>query len=195
MLSTLEFFILVLVHNGINTPYDIQVRAGLSVGSTLPAFPRLLAQKLVEEAKPGPQGQRYFALTAAGRKALKNAKTHFDRWKSGPAGNLESTLRVASLAFVSGDHKLASEVLLRAAAECDARSVRAQTLLKEHSVEQDVEILYQGLLAGCEADRQKVTAKRLRAFATELQSGPAKRGTAVPTHSPKRRQGGTKGSS
>lgn len=193
MLSTLEFFILVLVHKGINTPYEIQVRAALSVGSTLPAFRRLLAQKLVAEAEPGPQGQRYFALTAAGRKELKSAKTHFDRWKSGPAGNLESTLRLASLAFASGDHKLASEVLLRGAAECDFRSVQAQAALKQHPVEQEIANLYQRLLAGCEADRQKVTSKRLRAFAAELQSGPAKQGKAVPTHSPKRWQSGTKG--
>jgi DNA-binding PadR family transcriptional regulator len=134
MLSTLELFILVLVHRGINAPYEIQVRAALSVGSTLPAFRRLLAQKLVEEAEPGPQGQRYFALTAMGRKELKNAKTHFDRWKSGPAGNLESTLRLASLAFASGDHKLASEVLLRGADECGFRLVQTQAALKQHPV-------------------------------------------------------------
>jgi DNA-binding PadR family transcriptional regulator len=193
MLSTLELFILVLVHKGINMPYEIQVRAALSVGSTLPAFRRLLAQGLVEEAEPGPKGQRYFALTPAGKKELKNAKSHFDRLKRGPAGDLESTLRLASLAFVSGNHKLASEVLLRAAVECDARSVRAQTMLKEHLVEQDIENLYQGLLDGCEADRQKATAKRLRAFAVELQSGTAKQDKAVPTGSPNRRRSGTKG--
>jgi DNA-binding PadR family transcriptional regulator len=175
MIGTLEFFILFLIHRGIDTPYEIQVRAAFSVGSTLPAFRRLLDKGLVTEAERGPRGRRQFALTAKGKRELQNSQAYFSQAKSGPAGDLESTLRLTSLAFISGEHKLASEMLLRAANECDSRSVRARTLIKGELDKQDVGTLYQQLLAGCEADRQAATGKRLRGFASELESKTAKR--------------------
>lgn len=191
MLGTLEFFILALIYKGIATPYEIQARASLSVGSTLPALRRLLSKGLVSETR-GPKDQRQFSLTAAGKKELRSTKDYFHHSKLGAKGNLESTLRLASLAFVSGDHKLASEVLLRAADDSEFRAIRVRSL--EDSFDKpDLASLYKSLLAECEDVRQQATAERLRDLAARALSQPAKQNKTVQPRTSKGKPSGTKG--
>ena len=180
MIRSLDLFILALIQQGFNTPYAIQLRAGLSVGSTLPAFRRLLKSRLVKEGKPGARRRREFALTAGGRKQLENAKTHLGQLSADAAGELEATLRFACLALFWGDPKVASQILLRAAAEFDDRSESSQRVGRRRVESQsDLAAMYRGLLFLNEADRQKAAAKRLRALASDFELAPQKNRSAV----------------
>jgi DNA-binding PadR family transcriptional regulator len=177
MIRSLDLFILSLIQQG------------LSVGSTLPTFRRLLKTRLVKEEKPRSVGRRRreFALTAAGRKVLQNAKTHLDQLSADAAGDLEATLRFACLALFWGDPKVASQILARAADEFEDRSENSQRIVRKrvegHS---DLASMYRGLLFMTEAHRQKSAAKRLRALASEFESAPLGNRVTVEARRPRR---------
>jgi DNA-binding PadR family transcriptional regulator len=174
MIRSLDLFILALIQQGLNVPYAIQLRAGLSVGSTLPAFRRLLKTRLVKEEEPGPGGRRRreFSLTAAGRKKLQIAKTNLEELSADAAGDLEATLRFACLALFWGDPGVASQILVRAADEFKDRSEGSQRVgRKQMQSKSDLASLYRGLLFLNEADRQKATAKRFRGLASDFEAG------------------------
>jgi DNA-binding PadR family transcriptional regulator len=174
---SLDLFILALILQGVNVPYAIQLRAGLSVGSTLPAIRRLLKRRLVkeEEQAQGGRKRREFTLTDAGRKELQNARTHLGQLSAAATGDLEATLRFACLALYWGDPGLASQILVRAADEFDERSESSQRIgRKRVASHSDLAAMYRGLLFLNEADRQKATARRLRALASEFESAPLK---------------------
>jgi DNA-binding PadR family transcriptional regulator len=92
VIRSLDPFILALIQQGLNVPYAIQLRAGLSVESILPAFRRLLKIGLVKEEEPGKGGRRRreFTLTAAGKKKLRNAKTNLEEISADAVGDLEA---------------------------------------------------------------------------------------------------------
>ena len=173
MIRSLDLFILALIQQGLNVPYGIQLRAGLSVGSTLPAFRRLLKTGLVKEEEPGQGGRRRreFTLTAAGKKKLQNAKTSLEELSTGAAGDLEATLRIACLASFWGHPKAASRILVRAADEFEDRSENSQKIgRKRVASHSDLATMYRGLLFLNEADRQKATATRLRGLASDFEA-------------------------
>jgi DNA-binding PadR family transcriptional regulator len=175
MLRSLELFILALVQQGINTPYEIQLRAALSVGSTLPAFDRLLEKRLVKEEKPEARRRRRFTLTTTGQKELQDARTHLDQLSSDAAGDLEATLRLACLALFWKDTQLASKILVRAAGEFEGRSANSLRLgRKPVDSQSNLAAMYQSLLFLNEADRQKAAAKRMRALARNFESSARK---------------------
>jgi DNA-binding PadR family transcriptional regulator len=189
MIRSLDLFILALIQQGLNIPYAIQLQAGLSVGSTLPALRRLLKTGLVKEEEPGQGGRRRreFTLTAAGKKRLQNAKTNLEQISADAVGDLEATLRFACLASFWGDRREASRILLRAAGEFEDRSENSQRLghkrVESHS---DLASMYRGLLFLNEADRQKGIAKRLRALASEFESAPQTKRLAARISTPER---------
>jgi DNA-binding PadR family transcriptional regulator len=190
MIRSLDLFILALIQQGLNVPYAIQLQAGLSVGSTLPAFRRLLETELVkeEEQEQGGRRRREFTLTAAGKKKLQNAKTNLEEISANAVGDLEATLRFACLASFWGDRREASRILLRAAGEFEDRSENSQRIgrrrVESHS---ELASIYRGLLFLSEADRQKGIAKRLRALASEFESTSPKKRLAVETSTSERR--------
>ena len=51
MKSNLEIFLLALVQADVRTPYDMMSKAGVSLGSSLPALNRLVAAGLVDVSK------------------------------------------------------------------------------------------------------------------------------------------------
>jgi len=113
--SDLDLFVLALIECGLATPYEFQIRAGLSPGATIPALRRLVAGGWASRAKPGPRGRTEHRITLAGRRHLESS------WRQlieqGASGDVDADLRVALLAlFIGGDRKIAVE-FLRGAAE------------------------------------------------------------------------------
>ncbi len=53
--TSLELFVLAMVRQGLATPYDLKTKAGLSLGSTVPALARLEKDSLVEASDKGAQ--------------------------------------------------------------------------------------------------------------------------------------------
>ncbi len=107
MMASLDMLILGLVDAGVNTPYTWQVQAGLSLGATLPAVRRLLAQNLLSEAAAGPRGRREFTITRNGRSELRKVDRYLEAAMLDPIGDLESVPRLFYLAVQSGRRDIA----------------------------------------------------------------------------------------
>jgi len=112
MSTSLELFILAMVQQGLATPYELKTKAGLSLGSTVPALTRLEHGGLLEASEEGARRSRKFSITAKGFKALTQG------WAEQVAGehtDPDSILRVAYLAWQHGDTKACQEFLRRSA--------------------------------------------------------------------------------
>jgi DNA-binding PadR family transcriptional regulator len=113
MNTNLELFVLAMVQQGLATPYELKTKAGLSLGSTVPALARLEKDARVKASEAGARRSRQFSITAKGAKALTQgaaqqlAIEHTD---------LDSILRVACLAWLQGDTKACQEFMKRSAA-------------------------------------------------------------------------------
>jgi DNA-binding PadR family transcriptional regulator len=110
----LELLVLALIQRGVNTPYRLLSSAGISQGATLPVLSRLESSSYVRRGKPGPRGRTEYEVTAAGRRYL---QAGWQPLLEAPIpGDIESVLRAASLAVLSGaDSKTVSGYLKRAA--------------------------------------------------------------------------------
>ena len=112
MSTSLELFVLAMVRRGLATPYELKTKAGLSLGSTVPVLARLEEDGLVEASEKGARRSRKFSITAKGTKALTRgwaeqlATEHTD---------IDSILRVASLAWLHGNTKACQEFMKRSA--------------------------------------------------------------------------------
>src|ERR1700757_602077 len=111
----LDLFLLALIREGIDTPYGMQSRAGISQGTSLQAIKRLAERGLVRSSAEGSRRRKAWSLTRAGRNRLQRG--YQPRASQGPIkGNFEGRLRTALLtAFVHGDFQSASSILRVAA--------------------------------------------------------------------------------
>jgi DNA-binding PadR family transcriptional regulator len=119
-LSGTELFLLMLISQGLGTPYDFKAEAGLSVGSTALVLARLEKAGLVAAGKPGVRGSRRFTITKAGEKTLRS------EWRGllqvRPTA-IEEALRVIYLAWSAGESVAAGKFADQAAADLLARAV------------------------------------------------------------------------
>jgi DNA-binding PadR family transcriptional regulator len=112
MSTSLELFVLAMVRQGLATPYELKTKAGLSLGSTVPVLARLEKDAFVKASEKGARRSRKFSITAKGTKTLTNgwaeqlATDHTD---------LDSILRVASLAWLHGDIMACQDFMKRSA--------------------------------------------------------------------------------
>ena len=112
MKTNLELFVLAMVQQGLATPYELKTKAGLSLGSTVPALARLEKDGHLKASAAGARRSRKFSITAKGTKALAQG------WPEQLAArhtDLDSILRVAYLAWVHGDSKACQEFMKRSA--------------------------------------------------------------------------------
>jgi DNA-binding PadR family transcriptional regulator len=101
--ADLELFILALISRGLSTPYDLHASAGLSPGATIPALGRLEAAGFVTKGEEEARRRLEYQVTAKGKKHLESSwRTLLD---SSPNSDLDSILRVASLALLMGEKK------------------------------------------------------------------------------------------
>jgi DNA-binding PadR family transcriptional regulator len=112
--NDLDLFVLALVSDGVATPYELKMAAGLSPGASIPALARLVEAGFVDQGKPGPRRRANYRITAAGRRNLKRGWK--DLIEDGPSGDLDADLRVALLALcVGGNGKLGADFLRQSA--------------------------------------------------------------------------------
>jgi len=115
--ADLDLFLLVLINQGIDTPYRMQSLAGMSQGTSLQSLKRLAEQKLIRASKEGPRRRKQFSLTRSGQSCLKKS-LQLPGLRLETSGDFEAILRTAMLlAFVKRDHKTASSFLKEAAAQ------------------------------------------------------------------------------
>ena len=161
MNTSLELFVLAMVRQGLATPYELKTKAGLSLGSTVPVLARLKKNALVKASEEGARRSRKFSITAKGTKSLTQgwaeqlATEHTD---------LDSILRVASLAWLHGDTKACQEFMKRSATGLRgwAGSLRAEADRLAAKVGQSPDgDTYVWLRTHCEAARAETDAAAL----------------------------------
>ena len=165
----LELFTLALVDRGVNSAY-LLLSAGISQGAALPVLGRLESSGYVRHGKPGPRGRTEFELTAAGRRHL---QTGWQPLLEAPIpGDIESILRTADLAVLSGaSRKTVSSYLKRAA---DARAIDSKNRkieageAKAALSDNPDDGLYRWMLAMNSTVRLTAEAKFLRQLAVAL---------------------------
>ena len=153
MLKILDLFLLALIAEGADTPYRWQRRAAVSTGASLPSVRRLAALGLVNEADPGPRGSRRFSLTRAGRRELDNLHPYLEAALRTKNLDVESLLRLISIAYIRGERKIASALLEQAALERAAHGTIANEPLGK-PLPASLAAFYSEALAGYEREKQ-----------------------------------------
>src|SRR5512144_1831661 len=133
-MTSLDLFILTLLKYGINTPYTMAAQAGVSLGASLPAIRRLVAERLIKETPRGPRGRREFQLTKSGEKAMDRLDQVLDAALLQPPRDIESILRFSACAIGSGRTEKAIELLDKAAQEYSGRSAAALSQAGERAI-------------------------------------------------------------
>ena len=188
-LSVLDLFILSCLSRGLESPYDLQREAGVSLGASLPALRRLLQMKLVEKseamtARNRPRHQ--YQLTPSGRKeALGGWKRCLSPEAELP-GDIDSILRVVDMAVHHEASQSAIQVFLQRASD-RRRDLAEQVELKiaQSAGRPAVRLAYPALRLHYDANRLRAEAETLKALAGMV--GPAgKAGPPKPKNPPKR---------
>jgi DNA-binding PadR family transcriptional regulator len=161
MRTSLELFVLAMVRQGLATPYELKTKAGLSLGSTVPALARLQEDGLVKASEEGARRSRKFSITAKGTKALTQG---WAEQLSTEHTDLDSILRVACLAWLHGDTKACQEFMKRSATGLRgwAGSLRAEADRLATKVGEDPDgDTFVWLRTHCEAARAETDAAAL----------------------------------
>lgn len=110
----LELFLLAMIDKGVNSPYTLMEVAALSPGATIPALSRLENAGWVKKGEEQARRRSEYSVTRTGRRHLE------ERWRSvfssDPTGEMETLLRIATLARLMGAPvKSVKAYLIRAA--------------------------------------------------------------------------------
>jgi DNA-binding PadR family transcriptional regulator len=167
--ADLELFTLALVERSVNSAY-LLLSAGLSQGGAIPVLRRLESSGFVRRGKPGPRGRTEFVITAAGRRHLQAG------WQplleATIPRDIESVLRTANLAVLSGASRKVVSAYLKSAAntkavELNRREVEIDEAKAALSDNSDVN-LYRWMIAMHSTTRLGAEAKFLRKLAAAL---------------------------
>jgi len=152
-MTVLDQFILSQLERGLETPYDLMRRAGLSLGASVPALRRLSAARLVKKGKETSGSKRprhVYKVTAEGRKQARTGWKQYLEGNSNPV-DLDEILRVCDMAD-HGNHDRASlaAFLGRAARDRSVLARQAQIVIDRQS---DEALDYMSMRAKCEVGR------------------------------------------
>ncbi len=167
-LTTLELFLLTLIGQGLNTPYQLKATAGLSVGATLPALNRLKERKLLQRAEVAARNKQEFEVTPLGKTIMiSETKRLLAEAKTTPLTDTESALRLAALAFFNKKRDAAAS-LLESAGESRLQSTRTKGQVLAKISTADLPSLYRSLSETCEAARLQAEGHTLVALAAKF---------------------------
>ncbi len=167
--SLLDPFVLLMIDEGVNTSYQLQRRAGLSLGATIPSLRRLSRQGLIVADEAGARGRQEFRMTARGRHALRSWQDEVAAGK-GVRPDLESHARGIVLAWSEGQLELVRELLRHGIAERRRRSQKTASRPRLRSG--GAADLYRWMLAVIERERLRSEARVLTMFDRFLTSPP-----------------------
>jgi hypothetical protein len=128
MLPNLEFFILALVESGMTTSYDLMAKAGISVGSSLPILKHLERSNLIKRFPVGARKAVRFTILEAGMDLLSN---ELEQQLEARFSDLDSTLRLACLAWMKKSRKHYAMILMESATILRSRRKWASAEAKE----------------------------------------------------------------
>ena len=167
-MTSLDLYILMLLKRGINTPYSLRTRGGISLGASLPAIRRLLDRHLVKEIAGGTRGKREFQPTKMGERELGNLEGYLERALKDSTSDIASDLRMVACAVASGKRQVAIDLLEKAVLEYSSRSDQLAGTLPDLLAEGDLASLYLGLTGYCENQTLRSYAESLRSLASHF---------------------------
>lgn len=112
----LELFILALISDGVSTPYDLMAKAKISPGASIPVLARLEVAGCVRKGKEGPRNRTEYVATAKGARLLQTSWRELFGSRPSSTQELDTVLRIASLALLLGETKSNVANYLRTAA-------------------------------------------------------------------------------
>jgi DNA-binding PadR family transcriptional regulator len=162
--------VIALLLEGVSTPYELQSRAGLSPGATIPILQTLVESGHVRAGKPGTRGRVAYVVTRKGKQWLEAI------WptllQDGPSGDLDSDLRVFLIALRAGKDRAGPEAFLR-----NAIAHRQETLAElDGKVREDgskvwLADYYASLRSRATAAILKAEAKAINSILDDLRGG------------------------
>jgi DNA-binding PadR family transcriptional regulator len=161
----LDLYILAMVDRGVGTPYALMTKGALSQGATIPALARLESEGYVKKGDEQARRRNDYVLTRSGR-------VHLDRsWlsliKPEPVGEIETILRIASLAQLMGQPSNKVKMYLRRAAE-SRKNLLASGNTTPGTVKSDGLALYSTMKIVVDSKRLLSEIAALRAIAASL---------------------------
>jgi DNA-binding PadR family transcriptional regulator len=181
-MTVLELFILSQLDRGLETPYDLLHRAGISLGSSVPALRRQIEAGLIKREKEAPDSRRprhVYKLTTAGKK---QARTGWQQYlnQQPVSADLDEILRVCDVANHNAhDHTNISAFLDRAARDRSVLARQAQLLFDRRT---GLPLDYISTRARCDAERFESEGTVLSQLSVAIKKSSA----------PRRRAPGTK---
>ena len=166
--NDVEFLMLALVQNGLRSAYDFKKRAGISVGTSIPALGRLHDAGLLDLSETNQRNARRYLITASGAQTLKDA------WRtclSSPTADVDSIIRIGYLAWTLGNDREASEFLQRAASTLQVRAttIKAEASESFNGVQHELPgSAYRWLRTYCDAVRLHACAGALTQLADQI---------------------------
>lgn len=150
------------------SPYDLQRRAGISLGASIPALRRLLTDGLVsrtEETSERNRPRHEYRPTLEGLEAAQTGwKPYLEKGEL--PNDLDSVLRVADMAAHYGAEKRKIRAFLKRAAEERHTLAQQAGLAAPKPSSHRVDLLsYSAMRLRCDADRLQAEATALHAIA------------------------------
>jgi len=168
-LTTVDVFLLALIDGGATTVYTMNRAAGLSIGTALPAIRRLEVEGLIAQHKPEARRKQTLSLTSVGRKALKDQRPRvIEAGIRKPPRELNSVLRLASLALGTGDRESCVAILRAAAANRAGTGTVPPRRNRTAKPGRGLGSLYLWMVEIAESFRHDSEAKALRDLVTRL---------------------------
>jgi DNA-binding PadR family transcriptional regulator len=127
MVTSLQLLLLALISEGVATPYDLYRRANISVGASLPALEKLLADGFLKKGRPLSRGRMQYETTTKGKSILRSWPKIREAAMNEGTRDIEVLMRFATLAWTGNKKRVAFE-LLRAAANARGHDVMVQTV-------------------------------------------------------------------
>ena len=163
----LELFILALVSDGLSTPYNLMATANVSPGASIPALARLEAAGCVRKGAEGLRNRTEYATTTKGERLLNSSWRELFESPPSPNQELDTVLRIASLALAMGETKssvanyLTTAAALRAPGPSQQKAVPAPNAKK-------LPDMFLWMRAAGKAARMQQEAVVLKKLATSL---------------------------
>ncbi len=174
-MSVSDLFILSQLDRGLETPYDLLRRAGLSLGATVPALRRLNAAGLIKREKESTVSNRprhVYRLTVKGEKQARTGWKHYLA-NTAVSADLDEILRICDMAaHYTHPPPSISAFLERAAQDRSSLAAQAQIGLDRQL---GAVLAYTSTRAACETERLKSEATVLARLAFALKESLAKK--------------------
>ena len=169
MLPILDFFLLALIAEGVDSPYRWQRRASISTGASLPSIRRLAAAGLVHEAEAGPRGRRRFALTRSGRAELKNVDRYLQTALLQKSLDMESLLRLVAMGYTIGSLEMATALLKQSAQDRRPRGLDSPERLSAR-LSRNLAEFYSEVIARYDVEKRAAATRTIDALVKSIES-------------------------